>query len=201
MLCAVLRDILSLEAFSNQKPYLAQRVCEIRRAQSTAIELGSGTGLVGLQFAHSLLRTNMLLTDLASAQDILDQNIQAATLLEGQAVECCVLDWEEELPLNVLKRSFDLILVSECTYNADSIPALVRTIRRLFGCSANPLLVIGTKIRHESEAAFHQCLAEMDIRQVEHLSFPLPDMQRTLFGLGLETLEVFAYEKAETFPE
>ena len=139
-----------------------------------AIELGAGCGMVGIAIAQLFPNVEMLLTDLPDAMDLLTDNVRCAGLAQGSTADAMVLDWEEELPAPVVQRNFDLIVVSECTYNSDSIPALARVVASLIARSAAALVLLSTKVRHESEAAFFDRFAEAGLVRVDKTALALP---------------------------
>lgn len=118
------------------------------------LELGAGCGIVGLAVARLVPGAKVLLTDLPEAMDVLGANVAMAALAEGAVLERCVLEWEDDLPDAVAQRTFDLLLVSDCTYNVDSLPALVRTLSRLLELSTEARVLVRMKVRHTSEGAF-----------------------------------------------
>ena len=194
VLGAVLRDLVSSPDFMGGKSLLYCKLQEMQRKKSKMIELGSGSGLVGIQFAHACPGSQAVLTDLTMATDIMAQNAKRAQWSKHYHIECCGLDWAEDLPKSFSDDRFDLILVSDCTYNTDSIPNLVKTIASLFKHSPRALLVIATKVRHDSEAIFHNYLKKAGIIQKDHQSYPIPDRQRIHFGQELESVDIYVYQ-------
>lgn len=160
------------------------------------IELGSGCGIVGLEVAHLCPASDVLLTDLPEAMEILNYNIRKAKFSSSRGrVATAILDWDESLPKDVAKVHYDLVIVSDCTYNADSIPALVKTIAALTVTSPAALVVISTKVRHDSEAIFFRLMAEVELIQVDHTTVSLPDRFRQDTGQSLEAVEIHVYGK------
>lgn len=175
---------------------LALRLQELRQSKSDVIELGGGTGLAGLQLASTPVKGQVLITDLPSALDILHRNVSTLQHDNRTSIEASSLDWTEELPSKIAQRRFGLILVSDCTYNTDSIPSLVKTINDLMDQSPQASTVIATKVRHGSESMFRRMLAECNIAEVEHLTFALPDLQREFYGQEPEVVDVYTYQKS-----
>lgn len=157
------------------------------------LELGSGCGLVGLQIAHACPLSHIWLTDLPEAMEILQFNINQAQLAMGCHVRSTTLDWEEHLPKTIATERIDLVLVSDCTYNSDSIPALVKTLKTLIENSPSALIVISMKVRHDSEAIFFRLMADAGLKQAEHHVYKIPDMQRTVRGQSLENVDIYTY--------
>ena len=196
VLCAAFHDVIMASRSREVNSKLAERMKSIARGSSKILELGSGSGIVGLQLAHMCPTSQVLLTDLPLARDILSTNIKAARVPTNCLVENTTLDWAEELPSSITNRIFDLIVVSDCTYNTNSIPVLVDTLGTLMHISPSAMLIIATKVRHESEEVFHGLLTEVGIAQVEHHPFVIPDLQRTLFGQELEKVDIYVYAKS-----
>ena len=89
----------------------------------TCIDLGSGTGIVGLAAAATGRFARVLLSDLPSVSPLLDANIrQNREMLQG---EVCVapLRWEDAQAVRALKAShapFDLILGGDLLYRVQA---------------------------------------------------------------------------------
>ncbi|RMZ82028.1 hypothetical protein DV737_g2297, partial [Chaetothyriales sp. CBS 132003] len=115
------------------------------------IELGAGCGIVGIAFAQ-LVKSDVLLTDLDDALDILNSNIRLAAPAAGSRLEAMVLDWSERLAST--STQYDLILVSDCIYNPDSSVHLVETLQRLSKQRPVPLILVGYKHRHYADQVF-----------------------------------------------
>jgi methylase of polypeptide subunit release factors len=104
------------------------------------MELGTGCGIVGIAIAQVLAGTNVLLTDLPEAQEIVDRNMKQSELTNDSKLRFEELDWSADLPLQ-LQLHVDLILAADCTYNADS--------RYGYLNSNHPVVVIdATLVRH-----------------------------------------------------
>ncbi|MCJ1306452.1 hypothetical protein MMC25_000094 [Agyrium rufum] len=129
------------------------------------LELGSGCGVVGIAFAQLVKKASVLLTDLPEAMPILQHNVSKAKGLAAQStLQSQVLDWENDEALSQLLdvQKFDLILVSDCTYNTNSIPSLVKVLEKLvIGC--RPHIFLATKTRHDSENLFFDLMKEKGI--------------------------------------
>jgi len=103
-----------------------------RKRNLRVIELGAGCGLAGLALAKIKQGVDVLLTDLVEAEEITGRNISSAMIKGSSMATFEVLDWTRPLPPSA-QGLFDLILVADCTYNADFIPALVAHCLRLSG--------------------------------------------------------------------
>jgi predicted nicotinamide N-methyase len=137
-----------------------------------AIELGSGCGVVGIALAQMLPRCSVTLTDLPEVQDIMARNLQHARSAPGSTCDFRELDWDEELDGDSMP--VDLILVSDCTYNADSLPSLVQVLSRLVHASPQAVVLVSLKRRHESEAVFFELMRRSAFAVLEESSCALP---------------------------
>ncbi|KAG8834265.1 hypothetical protein FRC17_009274 [Serendipita sp. 399] len=63
-----------------------------------------------------------------------------------------VLNWEDDtLPESVVSAPPDVIIMSDVTYNTDSFPALLRTLKNLLQLSPHARIILAYKERHEAE--------------------------------------------------
>ena len=158
------------------------------------LELGGGCGIVGLHVAGLCSTSEIFLTDLPDAMDILNQNVKSAMSASSIGkVATTVLDWDGPLPERIGIHRFDLVIVSDCTYNSDSIPCLVKTLSSIANKSPDALFVVSLKVRHDSEAIFFDMMAEAEFVETEHTSIPLPDRYRSETGQDLDLIEIFVY--------
>lgn len=155
-------------------PRLQSRFRAISKNHLQVIELGSGCGVVGIALAQMLLRCSITLTDLAEVNDIMARNLQIAQSATNSATRFKVLDWEEELDTEITKEPIDLVLVSDCTYNADSLPALVQVLDRLVQSSPDAVVLVSLKRRHESEAVFFDLMRQSALIVLEESVHSLP---------------------------
>jgi len=141
-------------------PFLDRMLFEAGSTSSLrVIELGAGVGLAGLTLARLLPGANVLLTDVPEVQQLLARSILANDM-NVETVGFDVLDWEQPIPPRFKQHELDLILVSECTYNEDSIPALVGVISNLAELSPQTTILVATKQRHENERIFYDLMKE-----------------------------------------
>ncbi|KAJ7283494.1 putative methyltransferase-domain-containing protein [Mycena rebaudengoi] len=88
----------------------------------TVLELGAGTGLVGL--VAGMLGGNVCLTDQAPMLSIMRKNVAINQL----STRCTVaeLNWGETIPANISRP--ELILAADCVYFEPAFPLLVQTL-------------------------------------------------------------------------
>lgn len=136
------------------------------------LELGSGCGIVGKALASIRPDCHVILSDLVDAMELIQHNLADTQLASGSRLSSMILDWGQELPACVTAEQFDLILVCDCTYNSDSIPALVKTLCALIARMPAAMIVVVNKIRHDSELSFFDQMADARLVEVEQLSVP-----------------------------
>ncbi|CAN8106500.1 unnamed protein product [Discula destructiva] len=149
---------------------------------------------------------NILLTDLPDAEELTTGNIrgyqesQHASGFGGVQLGFESLDWEDGkkgvLGPQASATAWDLIIISDCTYNVDMLSALVGTLSALHTSSAGlgklfgPKVMLATKPRHPSEKALFDLMASEGWRIVENATQPLP-----LLGLDPESVEIYLFGK------
>lgn len=170
------------------------RLLETAKSRKLAIiELGSGCGIVGIGLAQMLPNCQVLLTDLQEAEEITTRNMEASTLPESSSVSFRVLDWEAAVPASVKDKNFDLILVSDCTYNSDSIPALVNTLCRLVKTSPAAVVVVSMKFRHSSERIFFNLMDASRLDITDHTTIHMPNIEDSQVEEGNKTVHVYTF--------
>lgn len=188
---------LSSTILGTESPQSLTSLLHIARFELiNVIELGSGCGLVGIALATLRHKCHILLTDLPDAMDILDYNILRSKPASESKIEHRVLDWAEPLPAAITEQQYDLILVSECTYNENSIPALVRTLSALVAQSPAAVVVLATKVRHFSERVFFDMMSDAGFVELEQRSIELPDPQKKS-EQRLEMVDVYCFRSTQ----
>ncbi|KAL9614287.1 MAG: hypothetical protein Q9167_001243 [Letrouitia subvulpina] len=169
------------------------------------LELGSGCGTVGIGVAQSNAHCSVWVTDHPDAMETLSHNVMHSSPMPCSKLNMEPLDWncsDAELLtlLDSIGGSVDLIIVSECIYNPDSIPALVNTIQRIVDNNTTgrlpkeiPSIYMATKVRHPSEAVFFDLMAEAGFNITERVTTNLPDTLRKANGLPLEKVDIYSF--------
>ena len=139
------------------------------------LELGSGCGIIGKALASIRPNCHVILSDLPDALELMEHNIIDTLLALGSQLSSLVLDWDRDLPDTIAAEQFDLVLVCDCTYNTDSIPALVKTLVTLLAQSPAVMVVVANKIRHDSELSFFDQMTNVGLAEVEQLTIPVGD--------------------------
>ncbi|KEY66903.1 hypothetical protein S7711_08183 [Stachybotrys chartarum IBT 7711] len=184
------------------------------------LELGCGVGILAIGLGTALSLTNqpqpqprnctILLTDLEEAETRARSNIarwaQSRSLADDEAGVRFLyenLDWEDgrqgRFGPHVESRRWDMVMLSDCTYNVDMLPALVETLSALHTCNVSAhgtarfatKVFLATKPRHDSERALFQLMADHGWATVESQVLPLP-----VLGAEAEAVEMYLFEKS-----
>ncbi|CAI6341856.1 unnamed protein product [Periconia digitata] len=162
------------------------------------VELGTGCGIVGLTLAKIIPSSDVVLTDLPEASEIVQRNLEGSrSTLQGTA-QFKELDWESDLPdplsINPTTcqhcRQMDIVVAADCTYNADSSPVLVSTIQKIVETSPRALIIIAMKRRHTSEEIFFDFMSKAGFKTADVQKFPLPGDENA----GEEEVEIYMYQ-------
>ncbi|KAI5358663.1 putative lysine methyltransferase, S-adenosyl-L-methionine-dependent methyltransferase [Septoria linicola] len=138
------------------------------------IELGCGCGTVGISVAQTIPDCDVLLTDLDEAEELVEANIARMNPAMSSQARFQSLDWLQPLPANLENRKNDLIIVSECTYNTDTLEPLVGMLVSLVARSPKAVIVVSTKTRHDSEAAFFDLMKNAGLVEEGNMRLALP---------------------------
>ncbi|XP_048342274.1 LOW QUALITY PROTEIN: protein N-lysine methyltransferase METTL21D [Sphaerodactylus townsendi] len=121
----VLARFLDKSAAHQQAPPGRRLRLPLRRR--AVLELGAGTGLVGLMAAS--LGANVTVTDLEEVQDLLKMNIENNQHLVTGSIQAKVLKWGEEV--TDFLPAPDYILMADCIYYEESLEPLIKTLKDL----------------------------------------------------------------------
>lgn len=149
---------------------------------------------------------SILLTDLPDAEELTRRNIfrysesQQKTGSRIASLDFESLDWEDGkngmFGAKASATGWDLIIISDCTYNVDMLSALVETLSKLHRSSValtktGPKVMLATKPRHPSEKALFDLMAASGWDELESANQPLPSI-----GLENESVELYLFGKA-----
>ncbi|KJR86335.1 uncharacterized protein SPSK_02478 [Sporothrix schenckii 1099-18] len=182
-----------------------------KRRGLRVFELGSGVGILGIGLAAIVheadqhktaskidtTQNTILLTDLPEAEERARANMARSAQL---SLDYENLDWEDgrqgQFGPAAKDAAWDMILLSDCTYNVDMLPALVETLSALADMpSANrkkPGVLLARKPRHASEEVLFTLMTEHGWAVHASSTIPLP-----VLGNDAEVVEVYLYEKAQ----
>lgn len=114
------------------------------------LELGSGTGLVGIVAA--CLGAHVQLTDLEVARPLLKLNMglnQHLVELSGGSMSCSVLEWQQRLS-TLPGQSWDIVIGSDLVYNAAAVPQLTVALQQLKRSKSSFSLLLSHKHRTDA---------------------------------------------------
>ncbi|XP_044533735.1 EEF1A lysine methyltransferase 3 [Gracilinanus agilis] len=119
------------------------------------IELGAGTGIVGILAA--LQGGDVTITDLPLALEQIQGNVQANVPVGGRA-QVRALAWG--LDQGVFPGDYDLVLGADIVYLEPTFPLLLGTLRHL--CGPNGTIYLASKMReeHRTKSFFHDMLPQ-----------------------------------------
>lgn len=152
-------DNLGLKTWASSY-LLAKQLCSLRQhipdlaTDAAILELGAGTGLVGMA-AALVFRRHTILTDLPEIVPNLEQNAGSNSEVissRGGSVSAAVLDWTrpDELELDSFDgspNSFPLIVVADPIYSSDHPRMLVDAIKCHLSIDESARLVIELPLR------------------------------------------------------
>lgn len=209
-------------------PLLKDLLCSVTPDRPlNVIELGCGVGVLGIGLAAALScrmssswgagspaqsPSRILLTDLSDAEEVALANIAGETKARKAVpsgppsvdtdFEC--LDWEQgrtgAFGPKARASSWDLIIISDCTYNVDMLGSLTQTICELHKLSMEKArksarVMLATKPRHSSEKALFGLMDEHGWKILESASQPLP-----VLGLEDQDVEIYLFGKDSEQP-
>ncbi|KAJ2161205.1 Protein-lysine N-methyltransferase efm6 [Coemansia sp. RSA 552] len=129
--------------------YLERRTAEgLDLAGKTVLELGAGTGIVGIALARMQPQCRVVVTDKPELLPLLRRNIELSRVANARA-EC--LDWTREEPLGAAP---DMVLVSDGIWDRGLHGPLASTLARVAsGAQTTTLLAYETR-EFAAEAEF-----------------------------------------------
>ncbi|KAK5995297.1 UPF0665 family C23C4.06c-like protein [Cladobotryum mycophilum] len=179
------------------------------------LELGCGIGVLGVGLAAIYPRMQLppghrctiLMTDLEDAERRTRANM---TRLQsrpsgGAPVELLYenLDWQDgrrgHFGPEAQSRRWDMIMLADCTYNTDTLPALVETLSALHRSNqghasqderVSTKVFLATKNRHESEREVLDLLSGEGWNTLDKEILSLP-----VLGADAQTVELYLFEK------
>ncbi|KAL0934125.1 upf0665 family protein c [Colletotrichum truncatum] len=172
------------------------------------LELGCGVGIFGIGLARMLSQRHdsskkgrIVMTDLPEAEERACTNINILDKMGIPSIrpEYENLDWDDGRDGDfgpLVKDTFwDLVVLSDCTYNADALPALIDTWTAIHkqNVALRPKteqvatrVLVAMKVRHSDEDRLWQLVEENGWAVTEQTVMPL-------LMLGGEPQEIFLY--------
>lgn len=127
--CVVWDAALVLAAFLTTQHYkllIRERVSEDRANSDIKIlELGAGTGIVGIQAAVIDKRHNVILTDLPDLVPLMQKNLLENLSKCKGSIRAETLCWGDDV---TDRERMDVILMADCIYYEESLKHLINTL-------------------------------------------------------------------------
>ncbi|KAF6226245.1 hypothetical protein HO133_009111 [Letharia lupina] len=150
------------------------------------LELGSGTGFLSILCAKHLGAQRVLATD--GSQEVisdLKSNIHLNELEGKELIQTAILQWGHALIGGVAdcreeKRSYDLVLGADVTYDLKSIPSLIATMRDIFELYSNIRTLISATVRNEQTFDAFTTACDKNGFTLEQLSVPMPEKENQM---------------------
>jgi predicted nicotinamide N-methyase len=102
---------------------------------------------------------NVVLTDLGEAQDICERNISR------NSSKCSFQEFDWDDLVSAPKGHWDLVAVTDCTYNPSAYPALLNALKAV--TRAGTQILLAHKYRDSSEREFFTLFCESPLYKVE----------------------------------
>ena len=119
----------------------------------TCLDLGSGTGIVGLAAAASGVYDRVVLTDLPSVLPLLEQNAERnRDAFAGTDVSAVSLRWDDDRELHEVVRRFgpfDLIVGGDLLYRPQVVAPLLTALRAL--ATTQTTVLLAASLQHSPE--------------------------------------------------
>lgn len=214
-LCAVAGAIGSAPFACVQQSCIHDILQTLRQNIHTNIlELGCGVGVLGIgviaaAHAYGLNAQTLVMTDLEEARSRAESNIakfkQQYPRFDESESEMFYenLDWEDgrrgSFGSHVSSRCWDIIIISDCTYNVDMLPALVETLSSIHACNktkrtqddtTSTKVFLATKPRHDSERILFTLMRDAGWAKSQESILPLP-----VLGSNDQSVEMYMFEK------
>ncbi|KAL6224640.1 hypothetical protein ACLB2K_003495 [Fragaria x ananassa] len=138
------------------------------------LELGSGTGLVGIA-AAATLGACVTVTDLPHVTDNLRYNVELnAAVLGGSggSVSVAALRWGEAEDAEAIGREFDLVLASDVVYHDHLYEPLLKTLSFLLLGEGGVVFVMAHLRRWKKDSAFFKRARKVFEVEVLHVDRP-----------------------------
>lgn len=121
------------------------------------IELGAGTGLVGI--VSSFLGADVVITDTSEALNFTLENVNKNIDCSNSSCNCKVevLHWGKDLE-KWTDKSWDIILGADIVYVKDTFPQLLETLVKLTETNKSTCVLLSCRIRYQRDIDFIELL-------------------------------------------
>ena len=168
-------DNLGLKTWTSSL-LLSRRLADVRQLVpvhfNQVLELGAGTGLVGVS-AACIWQTHVLLTDLPGIVPNLQKNLELnreVIRAHNGSIEARALDWADQTdtPSNE-EDKFMVILAADPIYSADHPKMLINTVRRWIHWTTQARFIVELPLRDrydEERQRLREVLQEMEFELI-----------------------------------
>lgn len=145
---------------------------ETEGATFAILELGAGTGLVGIA-AAAVLQTSVVLTDLPEIVPNLERNINAnldTISSRGGSARAAVLDWTEPEKFDSLGACFPLVVAADPIYSKEHPKLLAQAVSSQLMKGSDARVIVEMPIRDayaEERAAFRNSMKDIGLTTVK----------------------------------
>lgn len=158
-----------------------ETVCPDSTRPLYILELGSGTGLVGLvagMVARQLAsKTHTIITDIGALVPLMAANVELNRL--EQQVTAATLSWGEPLPAYLaapvagsdlrVVDCLDLVVAADCVYLESAFPLLEHTLLALTDARPGLVILMGYRKRRKGDKKFFRQVAKsFVVTELEH---------------------------------
>lgn len=180
-LAQVIDDTISLRThFSPLKP-LERILLSASHSRLNVIELGCGSGTVGLALAQAVPDCDVLLTDLDHVKTHVADNIACLQPAINSRAAFHPLDWTSPLPDFVTHRFHNLVIVSGGTNDIKVLQSLVTILSALVARSPRTVILVSSRNDRDNHTAFVKLMESVEIIQTCSTNVALPGTA----GIGL----------------
>ncbi|ORX41187.1 putative methyltransferase-domain-containing protein [Kockovaella imperatae] len=120
------------------------------------LELGSGTGLVGIAAGILEPTAEIWVTDQKQLLDLMERNVEYNGVSSNVHVD--ELNWGEQIPGHIPVNDLDMILAADCVYFEPAFPLLVQTLCDLIPIGKDIEMLFCWKKRRKADKRFFALL-------------------------------------------
>lgn len=166
------------------------------------LELGAGTGICSHVIRTLIPKSKITTTDLPASMELLethefevggndsegeDEDEEDKFGFPGYGnVTLKALEWQEDkslLPSWLSETEFDVVVVTDCTYNPDNYAKLLTTLQVVTTKSPGAIILYSSKRRHDSESLFDKMLVQYGFHVVRAWKDPHLELTDTIIDL------------------
>ena len=159
-------------------PFLPRRLREptssTQQQRYSVLELGAGTGLVGIA-AAAVWGAGVVLTDVVSVVEgnlahnveANRQSVEAAAAGKGAAMTTAVLDWWEPEKADLPVKQFPLVVAADCVYDSAHPVLLARTAETWLERNGDAVFLVESPIRDGFAEELEMLREEMETLRLE----------------------------------